>query len=139
MSLDFHCLIGSYLVNVEKKDYTWFFCFSGSTTLSIESAWRVITKDGIFVSSEDHEHQFGLKEPVDASERAMSATTQKRVTQYRIAARTSDLLLEFEGDTLLEFLTMSCGYESWSIDHGGCRTVCSGGGELTTIHTQEEG
>jgi hypothetical protein len=125
-------------VEVEKKDYTWFFVFSGPITLSIDSAWRLITKDGIVVTSDDHGQQFGLKEPVDAGERVMIATKQKKVFAYRIAERTSDLLLQFEDDVLLEFLNMSCGYESWSVDHGVSRIICLGGGELAILQQKEE-
>jgi len=73
---------------------------------------------------------FGLKKPVDAAARVRTATEEKKVIDCRLADRTSDLSVAFEGDVRLEFLNLSCGYESWRTEHGGQSVHCLGGGKL---------
>ena len=123
-------LVGERLIEAAKKDYSWFFTFAGGGSIVTESGWRLITKVGIDVASEDHGQIFGLKEPVDAGTRALTATKQKKIMDFRIAEGTSDLLVKFEDDVSLEFLNLSCGYESWRAQHDGEEVICMGGGQL---------
>ena len=64
---DLTWLVGLQLKAVEKKDYSWFFTFDDGGSIATESFWRLITIEGVAVTSEDHGHQFGLPAPVDAA------------------------------------------------------------------------
>jgi hypothetical protein len=123
-------LIGNSLRSVEKRDYSWFFVFSDEFTVVTEAPWRFITHDGIYVTSEDHGHQFGLPEPVDAAHRVMIRAATQVVTAALINPLTGDLTFHLGEQTRLEFLQMSCGYEAWRLYHGGTETICTGGGAI---------
>jgi hypothetical protein len=72
-------LVGQTLRSVEKKDYSWFFVFADDISIVTESTWRLLSEDGIIVTSEDHGHQFGLPAPVDAAERVLAGVSRKAV------------------------------------------------------------
>jgi hypothetical protein len=139
MPADLTWLVGKRLREVAKKDYSWFFWFAAGGTIVTESDWRLVTNKGIEVASEDHGQLFGLKEPVDASARVAVAVKEKEVVAFRIADRTSDLSLTFEGEVYLEFLNLSCGYESWRAQHGVAEVICMGGGQLAFFHDGKNG
>ena len=123
-------LVGKVLAAITQREHLWCFTFSDDGSVVTECVWRLITKDGICVTSEDHGQMFGLKSPVDASERVLTATQEKKIIQISIAASTSDLMLTFEGDIILQFLNISCGYEAWRATHGSNDVICLGGGTL---------
>jgi hypothetical protein len=137
MPADLTWLVGKRLVETAKKDYSWFFTFTDGGSIVTESGWRLVTKEGIRVASDDHGQIFGLKEPVDAGARLLAATKAKKVLEFRIADRTSDLTLRFEEEVWLEFLNLSCGYESWRAQHGSEEVICMGGGQIA-IQTNEK-
>jgi len=137
MALDLKWLVGTRLESVEKKDYTWFFILSGEGSIATESPWRLVTKEGLRVTSEDHGQLFGLKEPVDAAARVLAATTEKKVVSYRVAEQSSDLIVVFEDDVRIEFLNLSCGYEAWRTLHQSVHVICLGGGELAMFKDQK--
>jgi hypothetical protein len=122
--------IGKTLVGVERREYSWFFTFSGGGSLVTESVWRFITKEGIRVTSEDHGQQFGLESPVDAIARLLTAIREKKIMESQVVDGTSDLILKFEDESRLEFLNLSCGYESWRATFGADDVICLGGGTL---------
>jgi hypothetical protein len=138
MSTDLSWLAGKRLVEAAKKDWTWFFTFADGGSIATESDWRLVTKSGIEVASEDHGQIFGLKAPVDAGERVITATKNKKIIDYRIAERTSDLVVRFEDDVSLEFLNLSCGYESWRAQHDEEEVICMGGGQLAIFPKEKE-
>jgi|SRR5213594_1783690 len=72
-------LVGQTLRSVEKKDYSWFFAFADEISIGTESPWRFLTVDGIVVTSENHEHQFGLPAPIDAAKRVLAGVSGKSV------------------------------------------------------------
>ena len=123
-------LIGASLQSVEKKDYSWFFRFTGDTTVGTESEWRFIAEGHILVTSSDHGHQFGLPSPVDAIARVISHIASQLVRAASISEITGDLHIEFDGDSQLQFLQMSSGYESWRLGAPGVSVICGGGGRL---------
>ncbi|HTG14456.1 MAG TPA: hypothetical protein VK747_04215 [Blastocatellia bacterium] len=123
-------LIGHQLVSVEKKDYSWFFRFSGEVSVATESAWRLINEDRIVVTSEDHGHQFGLPDPVDAASIVLSSIGGRKVEAAAISACSGDLTIEFNGCAQLQLLQMSGGYESWRLFVRDSETICTGGGEI---------
>ena len=96
-------LLNQRLSQVEKKDFTWFFSFENGGSVSIDSAWRLITNDGLIATSEDHGHPFGLPEPVDAGKRVMAAVQNKRVLNYSCTERVSDLIIHFENERMIWF------------------------------------
>ena len=110
--------------------YTWFFEFADDIAISTESPWRFMSAEGIVVTSEDHGHQFGLPAPVDAAERVLARVTGQAVVAASIIRRTGDLSIEFDQQLHLQFLQMSCGYESWRLHIRGNETICTGGGDI---------
>ena len=139
MPADLTWLVGKRLVEAAKKDYSWFFTFAEGGSIVTESGWRLVTKKGIDVASEDHGQLFGLKEPVDAAARVLIATKEKKILDFRIAERTSDLVVRFEDEVSLEFLNLSCGYESWRAQHDAEEVICMGGGQLAIFPNEKKG
>lgn len=133
MSPNLTWLVGKRLKDAAKQDYTWSFTFFDGGWIGTESGWRLVTADGIAVTAEDHGHVFGLPSPVDAGARVQLAVEGKKIRAVRIADRTSDLILEFEEGVSLEFLNLSCGYESWHTQHDSEEVICQGGGQLVTL------
>jgi hypothetical protein len=74
---------------------------------------------------------------VDAGACVLAATKEKKILQVRVAERTSDLLMLFEQDVSLEFLNLSCGYESWRAGRSSEEVISMGGGQLA-IHSNEK-
>ena len=112
MQADLDWLIGRRLRNVYKKDYSWFVTLDDGGSIGTEGAWRLVTAEGVFVTSEDHGHLFGLKTPVDACQRATAQIGKRPIERYEVDARTGDLSLSFGNATTVQFLQLSCGYEN---------------------------
>jgi hypothetical protein len=125
-------LVGQQLLSAEKRDDSWSFGFSGEVSLATETSWRLIDEDRLVVTSEDHGHQFGLPEPVDAA-RVLSSIVGRAVEGAEIDASSGDLTIEFSGRVRLELLQMSGGYESWRLSFRGSETICTGGGKLVHL------
>jgi hypothetical protein len=121
-------LIGQQPMSVAKLDHSWFFRFGCDITVATESTWRLINEGRVVVTSEDHGHQFGLPEPVDASS-VQSGTVGVTVEAAAISASTGDLNVEFSGRAQLQLLQTSSGHESWRLSVQGTETICMGGGE----------
>jgi len=134
---DLTWLVGKQLIEASKKDFTWFFVFSDGGSIATESFWRLLASRGIEATTTDDGQLFGLKEPLDASERVLAATQEKKILEIQIAQRTSDLSLVFEKGVRIDFLNLSCGYESWRAKHGSEEVICMGGGQLS-IHSNEK-
>ncbi len=132
-------LVGKRLKDAAKQDYTWSFTFSDGGWIGTESGWRLVTSDGVGVTSEDHGHAFGLPSPVDAGARVQLAVGARKIEAIRVADRTSDLIVGFEGGVSLEFLNLSCGYESWRTQHDSEEVICMGGGQLATYSNKKKG
>jgi hypothetical protein len=126
---DFKSFIGASLRGVEKKDYSWFFTFGDRLVIATESPWRFVTPDGIAVTSEDHGQKFGLPSPVDAAERVTSRLASLSVQSVSLDPKTGDLFVSFGERLCLQFLQMSCGYESWRATTEQGESICLGGGE----------
>ncbi len=131
MSAEVTWPIGKLLAEVVKREHSWSFIFSGGGCVMTETAWRLISKEGISVTSEDHGQWFGLKAPVDVGVCVLTATKGRKVTASRVVDGTSDLLLAFEDEVRLEFLQLSSGYEAWRATHGSDEVICLGGGALS--------
>lgn len=107
------CVVGTHVTSVRLLDYTWFFTFDDDWEVATECYWRLISQDGLSVSSDDHQQLFGLREPVDASARSLAALTEA-VTSLEIIEPVTDLWVHF-GEDRVEFLNTSCGYEGWRV------------------------
>jgi len=128
-------LVGTTLLSLEKRNYSWFFRFSNDVLLATESSWRFLNSERIVVTSEDHEHQFGLAAPVDAAASVLAGVAQAPVADATITHRTGDLVVDFGNGARLQYLQMSGGYESWRLYTFGTETICTGGGEITSLRT----
>ena len=131
MTIDSTPLIGQSVVSIENKDHSWFVTLSGGDSIATESTWRLVAKERIVVTSEDHGHQFGLPVPVDAAKRVTDTLKSDPITHASHDSSTGDLLLGFSSGRYLEFLQLSCGYESWRLSRQGKDYICMGGGEYT--------
>jgi hypothetical protein len=97
-----------------------------------------LTKDKIFVTSEDHGQIFGLPKPVDAAERVIKSVQGQAISKFIVAEITSDLLLYFSNGAQIHILNTSCGYESWEICFKNLNVICMGGGSLTTFGGEKD-
>ncbi|MGI8965775.1 MAG: hypothetical protein ACR2H1_06760 [Limisphaerales bacterium] len=131
MSQALDWLKGRSVTKVEKKDFSWFFTFVQGGSIATESFWRLITPERLAVASGDHGQLFGLKEPVDAAKCVMSAIEGKTIIDYSCSDVCSDLILCFENEIQLQFLTTSGGYESWRAIDNNVGVFCCGGGRLS--------
>ncbi|MHB1033653.1 MAG: hypothetical protein ACYC35_15470 [Pirellulales bacterium] len=130
MKPDLAWLMERRVESVEKKDLSWFFNFEDGSSLGTESAWRLITAEGVAVTSEDHGHSFGLPVPVDAGHVAMAKIAGRPVDRFLLDERTGDLSLCFGATLALQFLTLSSGYEGWRLVHGAQEIISTGGGRV---------
>jgi len=133
MTLDSTPLIGQSLTSIEKQDYSWIFLLSGGDMICTESAWRLVTSGGIIVTSEDHGHQFGLQAPIDATERVRTIFRDEPITETIHDKTTGDLVIRLTEQRSLQFLQMSCGYESWRLLIQNREYICMGGGEYASF------
>jgi len=138
MPTDLKWLLGARLDDAARQDFTWWFLFSGGGTITTDAFWRLVTLSGITASASDEGHTFGLGVPFDSITKALDATKEKTITGVRIAERTSDLSLTFEGGVQLDFLNLSSGFESWHAKHDSEEIICMGGGQLS-LHSNENG
>jgi hypothetical protein len=118
------------LLSIEKSDFTWFFTFGDDLSIATEGLWRLLTLDGIHVTSEDHGHPFGLSEPVDAAERVRSTVNGLSITNVKFDSYSGDLAMQFGEPVTIQFLQTSCGYEAWRLIVGRDESICLGGGSL---------
>ncbi len=133
MKIDTTPLRGQFIASIEKKDFTWFFNFSGNDVIATESPWRLVTPSGIIVTSEDHDQQFGLPAPVDAGGRVTEELGSDMISDLSHDQQTGDLFLRYSGDRYLQFLQLSCGYEAWRLYMGDIEYICMGGGEFASL------
>jgi hypothetical protein len=130
LELDACCrpLVGQQVTSVEKLDRSWFVKFGPAIAVSTEDIWRLISDGRIAITSEDHGHQFGLPEPVDAHSSLLLILRDRTVSTAAIAPSSGDLSIDFGDQTRLQLLQTSSGYESWRLSVRGSETICTGGG-----------
>lgn len=136
MEPDITWLMGRRLAAIEKMDYSWFFRLDDGSVIATESTWRIVTRQGVVTTSEDHDQQFGLSAPVDAADVARKEIGGLAVTACNLDSRTGDLTLEFESVSL-QFLCLSGGYESWRTTHGAQDLICTGGGKIVEFRPEQ--
>ena len=133
MKINLKWIIGRRIKDMGRQDYTWFFVFNDGGSITTESTWRLVTAEGIKVTSEDHDQKFGLPVPLDAIGVLKKTIIEQTIEQYKLEPRTGDLSLLFGNACELQFLNLSSGYESWHIVHGAQEIICMGGGKLHEI------
>ena len=107
---------------------SWWFKFSDGTSLRADTPWRIVSNERVEVTSGDHQHRFGLPEPVDAGARAMEVLGRRKAIRVSLVKATQDLVFEFDNGARLEILTTSMGYEGWSITSPGRGEIIGLGG-----------
>lgn len=75
----------------------------------------------------------GRPAPVNAREEALLLLHGHRISTVRIDEQRGDLTLEFEGNIVLEIITDSSGYESWSLRAPGKHVVAFSGGNIQDL------
>jgi hypothetical protein len=128
--VDLSPLTGLAIRSVEKLDTLWSFIFDDTILVGTEGPWRFIAEQRIYITSEDHLHWFGLSKPVDAADRVMSRLHGQTVQTAKYNPDTGDLIVDFAGNQYLQFLQMSCGYESWRLRINELELICTGGGRI---------
>jgi hypothetical protein len=124
-------LIGQHLLEVFQQDFSWFFQFSGGVSISTESPWRMIRRDRIVVTSDDHGRGFALSKPTDAAALVQKNMAGRSVISGQISPAAGDLEVVFAGGARLQFLQLSAGYEAWRLTAPEGETICLGGGEIS--------
>jgi hypothetical protein len=114
----------------------WVIALSDRGTLATDALWRVLDGTRLVTTSEDHGQLFGLKEPVNAAHRAVNVLSSLKILDVELEPAHSDLTIRFENQMVLQFLSTSCGYESWQVeDPNGVCVVVDGAGNASTWRT----
>jgi hypothetical protein len=130
MNFDLSELVGQSLAMVQREGSSWAFHLSGGDAIFTEEPWRLLTPNGLFVSSEDDQESFGQTETVDAGEELAEELQGAAITAAHYDVCSGDLVMEFPGDRVLQFLQLSSGYESWRLHLRDAEFICLGGGGL---------
>lgn len=91
-----------------------FMSLSDQYALSIECLCRFVGKDGMFLTSQDHGHQFGLPAPFDASTAMSDFIKGKTIVNVDCKKDTGDLILFFDTGRF-EIICNSAGYEAYQL------------------------
>lgn len=100
---------------------------SGGYSLTQESLLRYVGNAGVFISSMDHKHQFGLPAPYDAEQDIHGRIAGKVIRRVEVAPSTGDLTLCFD-DGRIEIICTSAGYEAYQIYGPGNLIMVGRGG-----------
>lgn len=77
--------------------------------------WRLIKDGKAFVSSFDHNQQYGLSFPINAARKLQEELKNKNITDIQLDKETGDILCSFYGGTKFQVLNFT-GYEVWEIN-----------------------
>jgi hypothetical protein len=130
MNFDLSELVGQSLTVVQRESNSWSCHLSGGVVISTEEPWRLVTPNGILISSTDDQEVFGLMEAVDAGEQLTTELLGETIGVTCYDAATGDLKLEFAAGRVLQFLQLSSGFESWRLQLHDTEFICLGGGAL---------
>jgi len=98
----------------------------------VECLWRVLARS-ILLTSEDHQHKFGLPSPLDALSRASELLVGDIVSDFILHEDSLDLVFSFSRGHRLDILPTSAGYEAWQIVSPQRQHIIAiGGGRLHT-------
>lgn len=114
-------LTGKALDAVEFQRPTWSFRLD-DYCINECGSWRLCDSSGIYITSEDHGHSFGVGHPIDAKAEIEGQLSDYLVFQMEYIPSTGDLKLMFKHGKdvyatpkYLEILSVSSGYESWTM------------------------
>ncbi len=124
------CLCGRRFLRAEANDYSWVFTFENAASVATDGYWRLIADGRLITSSDDNEQLFGRASPVKATDELLPYLVHCNVKSATVDSETGDLTLFFEGETKLQFLQLSVGYEAWRTVCGGSEAVCTGAGHV---------
>jgi len=96
-------------------EYSAWIGLSDDFNLRCDSLLRFVGDDGTFITNEDHVHQFGLSEPIDAEAEISKRIQDKIISSVEAKSDTGDLTLRLNGGRL-EMLCSSSGYENWTLN-----------------------
>ena len=130
--MDLSWLIGRSVTEVSFNGAElWYFCFGERTNIGAECLWRIIRDGRIVLCSEDHGQKFGLPAHIDAAAKSKEILAGRVVKSFRVRASTADIIIEFDGDHLLEIIPDSSGYEGWQVNEPtGVHYFAQGGGNI---------
>jgi hypothetical protein len=103
-----------------------FLTISGGISLTQEALLRYVGRSGVFISAEDHGHQFGLPAPYDAEQAIRGSILGKVIRHVEVSGDTGDLTLILD-DGRIEIICTSSGYEAYQI-HGPNNLIMVGRG-----------
>jgi hypothetical protein len=129
---DLGWLVGRTLTEVKRLGHCyWQFVFGPDAEVRSECPWRFIRDGGIALSNEDHGHQYGLPQPVDAEAECRALIGGAVVLTAEVREGSRDLVIGFGTGMRLELVPLSSGYESWQVaGPGRSLVVAQGGGSL---------
>jgi len=135
MMPDLDVMLGNKLIGCEALDHgAWSFRFEGDFWITAETWWRLTSKEGVCLTREDHQQQFGLPVPVNAATAIFEIIEETTVTAVIVTTATSDLQIEFASGHSLEVLVSSSGHESWQLGGPSIgQIIATGGGEIAII------
>lgn len=112
----------------EAPAINWIFHI-GPATVSTD-LWRLLSKERVSITSEDHLQLFGLSAPVDAGAEVMKATNGTTISEVEVSKQ-GDLIIGFSSGSQLEMMVSSSGYENWEVSaSNGLKVIGLGGGDL---------
>jgi hypothetical protein len=92
--------------------------------LSTESQWRVLSRQGILLTSGDDGQQYGLPKPVDAQTRVRELLENRVVAKIKVDQVSADLTIHFDQGMVLQIVNLSSGFEAWTLNsEGDCLIV----------------
>jgi len=80
----------------------------------LTSYWRIIRNGKSYLSSFDHQQEYGLPEAIDAFARIAEVLDGTTLREARWDARTGDVFFFFEPDLELQVFSFT-GYEDWEM------------------------
>jgi hypothetical protein len=102
---------------------------SGGYSLTQQSLLRYVGQPGVFISAEDHRHQFGLPAPYDAEQDIQGRIVGMVIRRVEITRDTGDLTLTLD-DGRIEIICTSACYEAYEVNGpDNLMMVCRGGCE----------
>jgi len=134
MVVSIELLIGKTCTRVfEHYPQNFTFEFESGMFLNVDCLRRIIIDERLVRTSLDHGQQFGLPAPIDVFAEAASLLNGHRVETVRVREETADLILQFEGGSVLEVLSNSSGYEPWNLNAPGVLLIEMGGGGVSDM------
>ncbi|GAB3782516.1 DUF6188 family protein [Dyella agri] len=124
-------LIGRTVEDIEQREgCPCVVRLAGGYRLQIESLWRLLSSGAVALTSEDEGQLFGGSQPLRAIPELSSKLHGQTLVSCQATPGTADLTLNF-GQSVLQVITDSSGYEAWQVEGpAGTLAVGQGGGNV---------